>query len=163
MTKPDLLIVDDDPEIREHLRWALEHLYTVHLAGNAREALSCTKRYRPGLVILDLGLPPRPHETAEGLALLEGIRAVDRAIKIIVVTGHCEQTNARQAVHRGAHDCIPKPVRLDTLTLILRRAAFVYELEQKIIVSSRMLWKRASKGCSAGVRACSTCFIRSGA
>lgn len=129
--KPGLLIVDDDAEIREQLRWALEHTYTVHLAGNAREALSCTKRHRPALVVLDLGLPPRPHEAVEGLALLDSIRAVDHFIKVIVVTGHCEHRNARQAIHRGAYDCIPKPVHLDTLKLILERAVFVHQLEQE--------------------------------
>jgi two-component system NtrC family response regulator len=60
VTKPGVLIVDDDVEIREQLQWALKDTYTVHLAGTAREALTCAKRHRPALVSLDLGLPPRP-------------------------------------------------------------------------------------------------------
>ena len=62
MTKSGLLIVDDDEEIREQLRWALEDTYSVYSAGNSREALAYMKRDRPQLVTLDLGLPPRPTE-----------------------------------------------------------------------------------------------------
>ena len=56
MSKPGLLIVDDQEEIRSHLRWALDDTYDVHPVGNAREALAYMKRERPPLVTLDLGL-----------------------------------------------------------------------------------------------------------
>ncbi|MEP6887904.1 MAG: response regulator, partial [Nitrospirales bacterium] len=62
MTKPGLMIVDDDEEIREQLRWALEDTYAVHPVGSPREALTYMKRDRPPLVTLDLGLPPRPDD-----------------------------------------------------------------------------------------------------
>jgi len=130
MTKLGLLIVDDDEEIREQLRWALEDTYTVHLAGSSREALACMKRERPPLVTLDLGLPPRPDEAVEGLALLEALLSVDRLTKIVVLTGNNERANALQAIQLGAYDFMQKPVHLETLKLILSRAAYVSQLEQ---------------------------------
>src|SRR3982751_3456825 len=130
MTKPGLLIVDDDEEIREQLRWALEDTYAVHLAGSPREALASMKRDRPALVTLDLGLPPRPEAAVEGLALLEALLGVDRLTKVVVLTGNSDRGTARQAIQRGAYDFMPKPVHLETLKLILGRAAYVAQLEQ---------------------------------
>jgi two-component system, NtrC family, response regulator len=130
MTKLGLLIVDDNEEIREQLRWALEDTYTVHLAGTSREALACMKRERPPLVTLDLGLPPRPDEAVEGLALLEALLSVDRLTKVVVLTGNNERANALQAIQLGAYDFMQKPVHLETLKLILSRAAYVSQLEQ---------------------------------
>ena len=128
--KPGVLIVDDDEEIREQLRWALEDTYAVHLAGSPREALASMKRDRPALVTLDLGLPPRPEAAVEGLALLEALLAVDRLTKVVVLTGNSERATALQAIQRGAYDFMPKPVHLETLKLILGRAAYVAQLEQ---------------------------------
>lgn len=130
MTKPGVLIVDDDVEIREQLQWALKDTYAVHLAGTAREALTCAKRHRPALVSLDLGLPPRPDEAVEGLALLEAIRSVDHLTKVIVLTGKTERATALQAIQLGAYDCLQKPVHLEALKLILGRASYVYQVEQ---------------------------------
>jgi two-component system NtrC family response regulator len=129
MTKPGLLIVDDQEEIREQLRWALEDTYAVHLAGNPREALAAMKRDRPPLVTLDLGLPPRPDQSVEGLALLDALLAVDRLTKVIVLTGNSDRATALQAIQLGAYDFMPKPVHLETLKLILGRAAYVAQLE----------------------------------
>ena len=128
--KPGLLIVDDDEEIREQLRWALEDTYAVHLAGSPREALASMKRDRPALVTLDLGLPPRPEAAVEGLALLEALLGVDRLTKVVVLTGNSDRGTALQAIQRGAYDFMPKPVHLETLKLILGRAAYVAQLEQ---------------------------------
>ena len=130
MTKAGLLIVDDDEEIREQLGWAMAGTYQVHSAGNTREALACVKRQRPPLVTLDLGLPPRPDDAGEGLALLEAMLAVDRLTKVIVLTGNSERATALQAIQRGAYDFMQKPVHLETLKLILGRAAYVAHLEQ---------------------------------
>lgn len=129
MGKTALLVVEDDPDLRDQMRWALEDSYEVHLAGTAREALALMKRERPPLVMLDLGLPPHPDEAVEGLALLDGLLSVDRLAKVIVVTGNSDRANALGAIERGAYDFIQKPVQLDTLRIILQRAAYLYQLE----------------------------------
>ena len=131
MDKPGLLIVDDESEIREQLRWALDDDYTIHAVGTTREALAYLKRDRPPLVTLDLGLPPHPDDATEGLALLESILSVDRLTKVVVLTGNSERANALSAIQRGAYDYMNKPVHLETLKLILQRAAYVHQLEQE--------------------------------
>lgn len=129
MAKPSLLVVEDDPEIRDQLRWALEDMYTVHLAGTPREALAFMKRDRPPLVTLDLGLPPHPDDAVEGLAVLEGLLSVDQLTKVVVITGNSERAHALGAIQRGAYDYIQKPVQLDMLRMILQRAEYLYNLE----------------------------------
>src|ERR687888_2476616 len=94
MPKATVLLVEDDPEIRDQMRWGLEESYTVHTAGNAREALALMKRERPPLVTLDLGLPPQSTEAVEGLNVLEGLLAVDRLAKVIVGTGNGDRAHA---------------------------------------------------------------------
>ena len=141
MDKPALLVVEDDPEIREQMRWAFDDAYMVHLAGNRRDALALMKRERPALITLDLGLPPHPAEAAEGLALLEELLAVERTAKVIVITGNNDRTNAMVAVQRGAYDFLEKPVQLDALKIILDRAAYLYKLEQE----RRALLERVSR------------------
>lgn len=131
MSKPGLLIVDDQEEIRSQLRWALDDAYDVHPVGNAREALAYMKRERPPLVTLDLGLPPRPDDAVEGLALLDGLLSIDRLTKVIVLTGNSERSSALQAIKSGAFDYIQKPVHLETLRVTLSRAAYVHQLEQE--------------------------------
>ena len=129
MSKPTLMVVEDDPEIKEQMRWALEDAYEVHVAGTPREALALMKREHPALVTLDLGLPPRPTEAAEGLTVLEELLAIDRLAKIIVITGNNDRSHALEAIQRGAYDFIQKPVQLEVLKVILQRAAYLYQLE----------------------------------
>ncbi|HJU03738.1 MAG TPA: PEP-CTERM-box response regulator transcription factor [Nitrospiraceae bacterium] len=131
MSRPSLLVVEDDPEIRDQMRWAMEDTYAVHLAGTPREALALMKRDRPALVTLDLGLPPHPDDAAEGLAVLEGLLGVDRSAKVIVITGNSEKAHALDAIQRGAYDFIQKPVQIDALKIILQRASYLYQLEQE--------------------------------
>ena len=140
-TRPALLLVEDDAEIREQMRWALDDAYVVHLAGNRRDALALMKRERPALITLDLGLPPQPAEAAEGLALLEELLAVERTAKVIVITGNNERNNAMMAIQRGAYDFLEKPVQLDVLKTVLDRAAYLYRLEHE----RRALLERVSR------------------
>ena len=56
--KSKLLIVDDDEEIRTQTKWALAQEYEVMLASDRAEAIDLFKVERPGVTMLDLGLPP---------------------------------------------------------------------------------------------------------
>src|SRR5437773_7790922 len=92
-----LLVVDDDVEIREQLKWALSSEYVVLEAGDRPTALALTRREHPSLVLLDLGLPPAPNDATEGLTTLEEFLAIDRLPKVIVMTGNSDRTNGLQA------------------------------------------------------------------
>jgi two-component system NtrC family response regulator len=131
MSKASVLVIEDDHDIRDQMRWGLEDTYTLHVAGNAREALALMKRERPPLITLDLGLPPHAADTVEGLAVLDGLLAVDRLAKVIVITGNNERANALGAIQRGAYDYMLKPVQLDRLKVVLERAEYVYQIEQE--------------------------------
>ncbi|HEY5811924.1 MAG TPA: response regulator, partial [Terrimicrobiaceae bacterium] len=85
--KPKLLIVDDDEEIRTQMKWALGLDYEVLLAGDRESALAVFNSQLPPVVILDLGLPPRPNEPEEGLAALADLLVMDKMAKVIIISG----------------------------------------------------------------------------
>src|SRR5215471_15308452 len=129
--KPKLLIVDDDEEIRTQMQWALATDYEVVLAEDRLSALSNFAEQKPSVTLLDLGLPPNPASTDEGLAALSEILARDALTKVIIITGQGERNNALRAVGAGAYDFLPKPVELDVLKPLLKRAFHVAALERE--------------------------------
>ncbi len=127
--KPRLLIVDDDDEIRSQLKWALAEDYEPLLAGDRLAALKSFAEHKPAVALLDLGLPPRPADPDEGLAALSALLEQDQGVKVIIVTGQGEKTNALKAVGAGAYDFLTKPVDVEELKVILRRAFHIANLE----------------------------------
>ncbi len=129
--KPQLLIIDDDEAIRTQMKWALSPDYDVHFAEDRKQAVELFEANPPTVTLLDLGLPPRPNECEEGLATLADILALDRAAKVIVISGQGEKQNALQAVGAGAYDFLCKPIEIEELKLLLRRCVHVVELEKE--------------------------------
>jgi two-component system NtrC family response regulator len=127
---PKLLIVDDDEEIRTQMKWGLSRDYEVYLAEERLKALEVFHEQRPQVVLLDLGLPPRPGSPEEGLAALAEMTALDRFAKVIIISGQGEKTNALEAIGAGAFDFLTKPVQLDELKVILKRTFHVAGLER---------------------------------
>ncbi|MGQ9663222.1 MAG: response regulator, partial [Kiritimatiellia bacterium] len=74
--KPKVWIVDDDEELRTHLRWALTDSYQVLLAEDRASATEIVETNQPDVVLLDLGLPPHRNDVQEGL---ETLRQIQRA------------------------------------------------------------------------------------
>jgi two-component system NtrC family response regulator len=129
--KPKLLIVDDDEEIRNQMRWALAQDYEVYLAEDRKSVMEILKRERPAVVTLDLGLPPRPREVEEGFLTLRDILEQDALTKVVVITGRAEKEHALKAIGQGAYDFFCKPIQVDELKVIIRRALYVYQLEEE--------------------------------
>ena len=129
--KPRLLIVDDDEEIRTQMKWGLAQDYDVALAEDRPTALEQISEHKPQVVLLDLGLPPRPAEPVEGLAALTEILGRDSLVKVIIISGQGEKANALQAIGSGAYDFLPKPADLEVLKLLLKRAFHVAALERE--------------------------------
>jgi len=125
-----LLVVEDNPGLQKQLKWAFEG-YEVHLAADPASAIEQLKQYRPGVVTLDLGLPPDPANASAGLKLLEELLQLAPYTKIIVVTGNDDRENALRAITLGAYDYYQKPVDPDILGLIVDRASRLYELEEE--------------------------------
>ncbi|MGZ4962380.1 MAG: PEP-CTERM-box response regulator transcription factor [Limisphaerales bacterium] len=130
-TKPKLLIVDDDEEIRSQMKWGLAQDYEVFLAGDRASALATFREQNPPVVLLDLGLPPSPGDTKEGFATLSEILAADSMTKVVIISGQGEKQNALEGVGSGAYDFLTKPVDLDELKVILKRAYHVAGLERE--------------------------------
>jgi two-component system NtrC family response regulator len=131
MTKPTLLIVDDDEDIRTQMKWALAAEYEVVMAGDRAGALAAFRASHPAVTLLDLGLPPRPNEPDEGLNALSALLAADSTAKVIVVSGQGDKQNALRAVGAGAYDFLCKPVEMDELRLVLQRCVYVADLERE--------------------------------
>jgi two-component system, NtrC family, response regulator len=129
--KPKILIVDDDEAIRTQMKWALSEHYEVHFAEDRKAAGEAFEANSPAVTLLDLGLPPRPNDCDEGLAVLSDILAIDNTAKVIIISGQSEKQNAIEAVGAGAYDFLCKPVEMEELRLLLQRCIHVVELEKE--------------------------------
>ncbi|CDO36719.1 MULTISPECIES: PEP-CTERM-box response regulator transcription factor [Novosphingobium] len=127
---PKLLIVEDDAGLQAQLKWAYED-FDVLIAGDRQSALTLLRSEMPDVVTLDLGLPPDPDGVSEGFAVLDEIMALKPDTKVIVASGHNARESALQAIARGAYDFYQKPVDIDALGLIVRRALQLHRLEEE--------------------------------
>ena len=129
-TLPKLLVVEDDAGLQRQLRWAYEG-YEVLCAGSRAEAIDLLRAEEPAVVTLDLGLPPDPDGVSEGFAALAEILTLKPDTKVIVASGHGARESALRAIAGGAWDFYQKPVDIDTLGLIVKRAFHVHALERE--------------------------------
>jgi two-component system NtrC family response regulator len=129
-TKPKLLIIEDDPGLQKQLRWSLD-AYDVVVAGDREAALAQIRRHEPAVVTMDLGLPPDPDGSTEGLATLQQILALAPDTRVIVLTGNQDHNNAVKAIGMGAYDFHQKPVDPEVLNLVIQRAYFLHTLQQE--------------------------------
>jgi len=126
-----LLIVDDNMDIRQQLKWGLSQEYSILQAGDVQEALAIFKKHHPLVVILDLGLPPHADTSEEGFRCLGAMLDHDPNVKIIMMTGNNERENALRAIQMGAYDFYPKPPVLSELMVIISRAFHLANLEEQ--------------------------------
>ncbi|MFP5221227.1 MAG: PEP-CTERM-box response regulator transcription factor [Acidobacteriota bacterium] len=132
MSSRTLLIVDDNEDVRQQLKWGLSsEPYSIVFAQDAKSALEAFREHSPNVVTLDLGLPPRTEDATQGFACLREMRQRSPAAKIIVITGFDSREYARTAVEEGAYDFFLKPINLDELKVMIRRAFHLHELESE--------------------------------
>ncbi|GGE87199.1 PEP-CTERM-box response regulator transcription factor [Massilia psychrophila] len=129
-TKQKLLIIEDDPGLQKQLRWSFD-AYDVVVAGDRESALAQIRRHEPAVVTMDLGLPPDPDGSTEGLATLQQILALAPETRVIVLTGNQERGNAVKAIAMGAYDFHQKPCDPEVLGLVIERAFFLNALQQE--------------------------------
>jgi two-component system NtrC family response regulator len=123
-----LLVVEDDPGLQAQYRWSFD-AFDLAIVKTREQALADIRRREPPVVLLDLGLPPDPQGTSEGFAALEDMQRLAPYTKVIVITGQDDHDNAVRAVGMGAYDFYSKPIDIDTLDLVLRRAYRMHDLE----------------------------------
>jgi two-component system, NtrC family, response regulator len=127
---PPLLIVEDDLALQKQIKWSLDRFESV-TAHDRPNALQQLHRHQPTVVTMDLGLPPDADSTSEGFKLLEQMLEIDPYVKVIVLTGQNDQSNAMRAVAIGAYDFLAKPFEPELLSLIIDRAYRLRELQDE--------------------------------
>jgi len=127
------MIVDDDALIRDSLRLALTDNFDVHLAENRSQAIQLLRGMDIPLqlALIDLGLPPTPHRPTEGFRLITEFLAHSPDIKIIVLSGQDEDSNARHARTLGATDFIAKPCSPASIKKQLQNALLIQPAGQE--------------------------------
>ncbi len=126
--KPKLLIIEDDEGLQRQLRWAYDD-YEVIAATDRTQAIELLRLHEPDVATLDLGLPPDPDGVTEGFATLAALLLLKPDMKVIVASGHGARESAMRAIAGGAYDFYQKPVDIDELGMIVRRAFHVQALE----------------------------------
>jgi DNA-binding NtrC family response regulator len=134
-----ILVADDEKNIREGLREALMlDGYDVLLAADGKEALGALERGEVDLVISDLKMP-----RLSGEELLRKVSTDFPTVPVIILTGHGTIESAVQAMHDGAYDFLTKPVNLDRLSLLAKRALGNRELALQNRVLQEELERRS--------------------
>jgi len=141
----NILVIDDDPEMGEACRQALEpHGFHVEVATDGGEGLRKLKEGNFDLVLLDVMMPD-----VHGMETLERLREYDPDIVCIIITGYATVDLAVQAIKKGAYDFIAKPFDTDTLLLAVNQglekrrcsleAKRLRELEER---ARRLAWEK---------------------
>ncbi len=145
----DILIVDDEADIRELISGILEDEgHGTRLAKDSDETLAAIEERRPSLVILDIWLQG---SKLDGLELLDRIKKAHPDLPVVIISGHGNIETAVAAIKRGAYDYIEKPFKADRLVLIATRALETSrlrrenrELRERSTHSSEMVGKSAA-------------------
>ena len=113
-----ILVIDDDPAIRDSLRMTLEYQgYAVMLASGGDEGAALVEREAPDLVFLDIKMPGM-----DGLEVLQRLRPLTEVTPIIVLSGNADIQTAVEATRLGAFDIVEKPLSTDRLLVLVRNA-----------------------------------------
>lgn len=116
----DILIVDDEIDIRELIAGILEDEgYETRTANSSDAALDAIKDRRPSLIVLDIWLEG---SRMDGLELLEIIKEAHPNLPVVIISGHGNVETAVSAIRKGAYDYIEKPFKVDRLILLVERA-----------------------------------------
>ncbi|WP_035104761.1 response regulator [Desulfohalovibrio reitneri] len=145
-SKPNILVVDDDPDTRETVAECLAPDYGVWGAASASEAMDLFMRARPDAVLVDLRLPD-----LSGLDVLSTFTRDAPEMPVIIITGQGRRSDAVEALRRGAWDWLEKTLEFDellplTLDKALVRSAelrqrreYLDHLEEKVLERGREL------------------------
>jgi two-component system NtrC family response regulator len=126
-----LLIIDDNEDLRNQMKWGLGREYEILVAGTVAEGFTIFQKHRPKVVTLDLGLPPHENIPNEGLQCLEEFNRMNPFAKVIVITGNNDRAIAMQSVKLGAYDYYSKPIDIQELRITIKRALHLFDIEQE--------------------------------
>src|SRR6201988_1980139 len=120
MAASDILIVDDEADIRELVAGILQDEgYETRTARDSDTALSSIGSRRPSLLFLDIWLQG---SKLDGLQLLDNVKGEHPDLPVVMISGHGNIETAVAAIKQGAYDFIEKPFKADRLVLVANRA-----------------------------------------
>jgi two-component system, NtrC family, nitrogen regulation response regulator NtrX len=126
----DILIVDDEADIRELVAGILEDEgHSTRTAKNSDEALAAIAARRPNLVFLDIWLQG---SKLDGLQLLSAIKEAHPELPVVMISGHGNIETAVSAIKLGAYDFIEKPFKADRLVLVANRSLEIFRLKREV-------------------------------
>ena len=126
----DILIVDDEADIRELVAGILEDEgHRTRTAGTSDEALAAIEARRPHLVFLDIWLQG---SRLDGLQVLDLVKAQHPDLPVVMISGHGNIETAVSAIKAGAYDFIEKPFKADRLVLVAERALEASRLKREV-------------------------------
>lgn len=128
MSLPYILVVDDEPEIRNLVKEILEdEHYQVGIAENGETARIALRDHRPNLILLDIWMPD-----IDGISLLKSWM-LDEGLPcpVIMMSGHGTVETAVEATRLGAYDFLEKPLSLAKLLLTVQRALEANQLQEE--------------------------------
>jgi DNA-binding response OmpR family regulator len=132
MGNKKILIVDDDPDVRQgmHVRLKANH-YDTFFAGDALSGITEARKHEPDLIILDLGLP-----AGDGFVVIERLKSNPylAVIPVIVVSARDVLANKERALKAGAKAFLQKPVDNTELLKVIRQALGEPALATKPVV-----------------------------
>jgi DNA-binding NtrC family response regulator len=123
----DILIIDDDRNMRKGLRLTLEKKYSVIAAENGKEGIDIFEREEPDLVLLDIGLPD-----ISGMDVLKKIKIQKQDTMVIMVTAEEGLKSIVNSIKKGAYDYLVKPVGRSELLLTVKNALEKKQLKAQI-------------------------------
>ena len=130
-----ILIVDDEPDIREVLAISLEDMgYRTVEAENAATAFDLFQKEHPQIVVTDIKMPG-----GDGIGLLRKIKHENTETEVIMITGHGDMNLAIRSLKYAATDFITKPINVDALEIALRRAREKIAMRRKLQDYTRSL------------------------
>lgn len=134
---PTLLIVDDEKHTREGLRASLEDSFDVYVAADIAGALAVLEREQVDLVLTDLRLGAE-----DGMQLVDVVLARAHPPVVVMMTAYGTIDTAIEAMRRGAHDYVTKPVNIDRLEILLQRALRSQKVEKEVHELKQQVEKR---------------------
>ena len=126
--QPTILIVDDEKLTREGLRASLEDSFDVYIADNIASALNVLENEDVELMLTDLRLGGE-----DGMVLIEKAMARSHPPVVIMMTAYGGVDTAVQAMKRGAYDFVTKPLNVDRLEILIRRALRSRVVEREVV------------------------------
>jgi two-component system response regulator PilR (NtrC family) len=137
-TKPRILIVDDEPSMRDMLRIVLRRDgYDVQVAENGRQAIALLQREPVDLLLSDIRMPD-----VTGVEVLRAAKEANRDIVAFMMTAYASTDSAVEAMRLGAVDYFTKPFNMDELRLKVRRHLESSQARQENVLLKRELHTR---------------------